>query len=215
MAASAYFEKAGYLTSAAQLRQCPEDSGAEIAFAGRSNAGKSSALNALTRNSKLARISKTPGRTQLLNFFELESGRRLVDLPGYGYAKVPDAIKKQWQHLIDQYLRQRRSLRGLVLVMDIRHPMSDFDAMMLDWGAACQMPVHILLSKADKLKKMAQAEQLAAVKKALGANHQAVSVQTFSSLKREGIDSLAGFLTDRLGIEPNPLQNKDLRSVDN
>ena len=213
--ASAYFEKAGYLTSAAKLRQCPEDSGAEIAFAGRSNAGKSSALNALTRNSKLARTSKTPGRTQLLNFFELEAGRRLVDLPGYGYAKVPDAIKKQWQNLIDQYLRQRRSLRGLVLVMDIRHPMSGFDNMMLDWGAACEMPVHILLSKADKLKKMAQARQLAAVKKALGAHHQAVSVQTFSSLKREGIDSLAGFLTDRLAIEQKSLQNRDLQSVDN
>jgi GTP-binding protein len=215
IAASAYFEKAEYLTSAAQLKQCPEDSGAEVAFAGRSNAGKSSALNALTRNSKLARTSKTPGRTQLLNFFELESSRRLVDLPGYGYAKVPDALKKQWQNLIDQYLRQRRSLRGLVLVMDIRHPMSDFDNMMLDWGAACQMPVHILLSKSDKLKKMAQAKQLSAVNKILGARQQTVSLQTFSSLKRDGIDSLAVVLTELLAVERPALPDQDSGSTVN
>lgn len=208
LVSTTYFEKAGYLISAANLSQCPADSGAEVAFAGRSNAGKSSALNALTRNSKLARTSKTPGRTQLLNFFELESQIRLVDLPGYGYAKVPDALKKQWQDLIDQYLRQRHCLRGLVLVMDIRHPMSDFDRMMLDWGAACEMPVHVLLSKADKLKKMAQARQLATVKQELGVRQQAVSVQTFSALKREGVQALAATLLQLLANAPDSAHNQ-------
>ncbi len=197
---ASYFEKAVYATSAASLKQCPGDTGAEIAFAGRSNAGKSSALNALTRNSRLARTSKTPGRTQLLNFFELEPGIRLVDLPGYGFARVPDSVKEQWQKLIDQYLRQRQSLRGLVLVMDIRHPLSDFDCMMLDWASACEMPVHILLSKADKLKKMAQGKQLDLVKHALAKRQQNVSVQTFSALKATGVTPLADRLLELLEV---------------
>ncbi len=199
--ASAYFEKAAFTISAASLRQCPEDQGAEIAFAGRSNAGKSSALNALTRNSKLARTSKTPGRTQLLNFFELEQGIRLVDLPGYGFARVPDAVKAKWQNLIDQYLRQRQSLRGLVLVMDIRHPLTDFDSMMLDWAGACEMPAHILLTKADKLKKMAQRKQLELVKEAVAPRQQQLSVQTFSAFKATGINALATIMLQLLEIE--------------
>jgi GTP-binding protein len=198
---SAYFEKAAFTMSAANLSQCPEDLGAEIAFAGRSNAGKSSALNALTRNSKLARTSKTPGRTQLLNFFELEQGVRLVDLPGYGFARVPDAVKAKWQGLIDQYLRQRQSLRGLVLVMDIRHPLTDFDSMMLDWAGACDMPAHILLTKADKLKKMAQRKQLDLVKGTVAIRQQPLTVQTFSALKATGINSLATSLLRLLEIE--------------
>lgn len=198
---STYFEKAAYTTSAANLRQCPADLGAEVAFAGRSNAGKSSALNALTRNRKLARTSKTPGRTQLLNFFELEPGVRLVDLPGYGYAKVPDTVKANWQQLVDQYLRQRQSLRGLVLVMDIRHPLSDFDAMMLDWAGACGMPVHILLSKADKLKKMAQRKQLDRVRDSVADRQQRVTAQPFSSLKASGVTTLATTLLQLLEID--------------
>ena len=198
---SRLFEKAIYLTSAANAGQAPADIGLEVAFAGRSNAGKSSAINTLTRNSKMARTSKTPGRTQLLNYFQLDSDLRLVDLPGYGYAKVPDAIKKQWQRQIDQYLRQRQSLAGLVLVMDIRHPMSDFDTMMLDWAGACEMPVHILLSKADKLKKMAQGKQIAAVKRTLTDFDTEVSLQRFSSLKRTGVDELALVLRKWLNID--------------
>ncbi len=198
---SRYFEKARYLTSAANLDQCPGDSGLEVAFAGRSNAGKSSAINTLTRNSKLARTSKTPGRTQLLNFFELDEEHRLVDLPGYGYAKVPDAVKKQWQQQIDRYLRQRESLAGLILVMDMRHPMSDFDCMMLDWAGACGMPVHIILSKADKLKKMARGKQLAAVKRSLGEYDVEVSAQPFSALKRDGMAELAQVLGRWLQLE--------------
>lgn len=198
---SRVFEKAKYLTSAANADQSPEDIGLEVAFAGRSNAGKSSAINTLTRNSKMARTSKTPGRTQLLNYFQLDADLRLVDLPGYGYAKVPDAIKKKWQRQIDQYLRQRQSLAGLVLVMDIRHPMSDFDTMMLDWAGACEMPVHILLSKADKLKKMAQSKQIAAVKRSLADFETEVSLQPFSSLKQTGVDELALVLRKWLQID--------------
>lgn len=185
-----YFEKARYQVSAAKLGQCPPDEGREVAFAGRSNAGKSSALNTLTRNSKLARTSKTPGRTRLFNFFELDAQRRLVDLPGYGYAKVPPAMKAQWERQIDQYLRRRTSLAGLILVMDIRHPLSAFDRMMIDWGAACTMPIHVLLTKSDKLKKGGRVQQYHAVKKEL-AVHPGVTVQMFSSLDGDGVDTLA------------------------
>jgi GTP-binding protein len=199
---SACFEKAAYLTSAARLEQSPADTGREVAFAGRSNAGKSSAINALTRKRSLARTSKTPGRTQMLNFFELDAGYRLVDLPGYGYAKVPDAVKQQWQQQIDHYLRQRQSLAGLILVMDIRHPMADFDRMMLDWAAACDMPVHILLSKTDKLKKMARSRQLAAAKRLLSDYSVKVTVQLFSATSRDGVDELALVLRRWLHIDP-------------
>lgn len=199
---SRYFEKAHYSTSAANVSQCPADDGIEVAFAGRSNAGKSSAINALTRNSKLARTSKTPGRTQLLNFFHLSEGQRLVDLPGYGYAKVPEAIKRQWQQQIDSYLRQRQSLAGLVLVMDMRHPLSDFDCMMLDWAAACDMPTHILLSKADKLKKMARSKQLAAVKRTLADFKGEITVQTFSAPSRDGVEPLSRVLLEWLQTAP-------------
>src|SRR5574344_3133786 len=143
-------QQARFLISAAKVDQCPEDSGLEIAFAGRSNAGKSSALNTLT-HANLARTSKTPGRTQLLNFFSLDEQRRLVDLPGYGYAKVPIPLKQHWQKHLEAYLTQRDSLTGIVLMMDIRHPFSPFDRMMLDWAKSSGMPVHVLLTKADKL----------------------------------------------------------------
>lgn len=194
------FEKARYMLSVPDLYQCPADNGFELAFAGRSNAGKSSALNTLTRNSKLARTSRTPGRTQLLNFFGLDDQRRMVDLPGYGYAKVPDAVKRQWQENIDNYLRHRQSLKGLVLVMDIRHPLTEFDSMMLDWAMACEMPVHVLLTKADKLKRGAQAGQLKMVKKALAEYEGEVSIQTFSALKRTGVEELATVLAGWLEL---------------
>ena len=143
-------QQARFLISAAKVDQCPPDEGYEVAFAGRSNAGKSSALNTLTHAS-LARTSKTPGRTQLLNFFTLDEERRLVDLPGYGYAKVPIPLKQHWQRHLEAYLGSRESLVGLVLMMDIRHPLTDFDRLMLDWAQVSRLPVHVLLTKADKL----------------------------------------------------------------
>lgn len=186
------YNSARYLISASKLSQCPEDEGAEVAFAGRSNAGKSSAINALTQQGQLARVSKTPGRTQLINFFALNlEGMRLVDLPGYGYAKVPIALKQHWQKHLDAYLQHRQCLRGVVLVMDIRHPMREFDQMMMEWCASTGVPLHVLLTKADKLKKgPAQSTLLSLRKKLTEALGDNVSVQTFSSLKKSGVDQL-------------------------
>jgi GTP-binding protein len=183
------FNQAEFIISSPSLAGCPTDSGLEVAFAGRSNAGKSSAINTLTGNKRMARTSKTPGRTQLLNFFSLGEQQRLVDLPGYGYAKVPIAVKQQWQHHMEQYLRQRQSLYGLILLMDCRHPLQDYDQMMLKWATSADMPVHILLTKADKLKKGPATSSLLQVKKTLQPE-QRVSVQLFSSLKRTGLDQL-------------------------
>lgn len=147
------FNSARFQVSASKLAECPADEGTEVAFAGRSNAGKSSAINAITTNGKLARTSKTPGRTRLINFFSLNRPDcRLVDLPGYGYARVSRDIKDDWQRHLDTYLSQRQSLRGLVLVMDIRHPMTDFDQMMVEWCEHNNLPLMILATKADKLK---------------------------------------------------------------
>ena len=195
-----HFNLARFETSAARLDQCPPDTGAEVAFAGRSNAGKSSAINALTAQSALARTSKTPGRTQLINFFSLNiEGLRLVDLPGYGYAKVPVAMKQHWQRHLDAYLQHRESLRGVVLVMDIRHPMKEFDEMMVQWCQATGIPLHVLLTKEDKLKRgpakstMLQLRKL--LKERLG---ESVSVQTFSALKKTGVDQLRQRISDWL-----------------
>jgi GTP-binding protein len=163
------YRRAQFLKSAPTLKECPPDKGAEVAFAGRSNAGKSSAINTLTNNSKLARTSKTPGRTQLLNFFSLDEERRLVDLPGYGFAKVPLAVKNEWQQHLDAYLSARQSLRGLVLLMDIRHPLQPFDTLLLEWAARGRMPVHTLLTKADKLTYGAGKTTLLQVQKAMKA----------------------------------------------
>ncbi|MBT3145784.1 ribosome biogenesis GTP-binding protein YihA/YsxC [Neptunomonas phycophila] len=198
-----HFNSAEFLISANKLNQCPEDSGAEVAFAGRSNAGKSSAINALTNNSKLARTSKTPGRTQLINFFQLnQPDLRLVDLPGYGYAKVPVSMKEHWQKHLDQYLQERMSLRGVVLVMDIRHPMKEFDEMMVRWCQSTQIPLHVLLTKSDKLKRgPAQAAMLSlrkGLKERLGDK---VTVQTFSSLKRDGVETLSQQLSEWLSSD--------------
>ena len=194
------FNKAAFLLGAPSIRQCPADTGAEVAFAGRSNAGKSSAINTLTGNSKLARTSKTPGRTQLINFFELTEDKRLVDLPGYGYAKVPLKMKQEWQRNLSEYLQERSSLKGLILLMDIRHPMQEFDTMMLNWAIDGEMPVHILLTKADKLKKGPAASTLLAVKRHLEEAQvdDLVTAQLFSSLKKAGVKQLSDQLCEWL-----------------
>lgn len=192
------YRRAEFLKSAPTLQQCPPDSGVEVAFAGRSNAGKSSAINVLTGNKKLARTSKTPGRTQLINFFSLSEHQRLVDLPGYGFAKVPLAVKLQWQRHLEDYLRQRQALKGLVLLMDARHPLQEFDRMMLSWAESCDMPVHILLTKADKLKNGPAKSTLLQVQKELAPKLPQVSVQLFSSLKKTGLDQLQARLGEWL-----------------
>ncbi len=192
------YRKAAYLTSAAKLSQCPPDEGWEVAFAGRSNAGKSSAINSLTGNSKLAKTSRTPGRTQLINFFELSARQRLVDLPGYGYAKVPLAIKREWTKQLENYLQQRRCLRGLILLMDVRHPLQAFDRQMLDWALAAAMPVHILLTKADKLKKGPATSTLLKLRAELEPHHGLVSAQLFSALKHSGHEQLLAVLDEWL-----------------
>jgi GTP-binding protein len=193
-------QQASFLISAARVEQCPADEGLEIAFAGRSNAGKSSALNTLT-HANLARTSKTPGRTQLLNFFRLDDERRLVDLPGYGYAKVPIPLKQHWQHHLEAYLGSRRSLAGLVLMMDIRHPLTDFDRMMLDWSQASRMPLHILLTKADKLAFGAAKNALLKVQRELHQHWgEHVSVQLFSAPKRQGVEQAQAVLAGWLGL---------------
>jgi GTP-binding protein len=193
MPATLNFRRASFLTSAPSLQQCPAETGAEVAFAGRSNAGKSSAINTLTQNGKLARTSKTPGRTQLINFFALgDENLRLVDLPGYGFAKVPLATKMQWQAHLAEYLYERQCLKGLVLLMDIRHPLQDFDTLMLDWAKKAQMPVHVLLTKSDKLNRSAVKTSLLQVQRYVqqqGLQTQ-VSCQTFSSLKKDGLEEL-------------------------
>ncbi len=187
--ASMNYEATQFITSAPSLKQCPRDSLREVAFAGRSNAGKSSAINTLTRQSRLARTSKTPGRTQLINFFEVAPGRYLVDLPGYGFAKVPLKLKNEWQRDLGNYLTERRSLAGLVLLTDIRHVFKDFDLMMIEWATQSGLPLHILLTKADKLKRGASQNILLATRKEL-AELPDVTVQLFSSLKRTGVEEL-------------------------
>lgn len=186
------FKTAKFVTSAATLLQCPPDEGAEIAFCGRSNAGKSSAINALTDQKGLARTSKTPGRTQLINFFTLADETKLVDLPGYGYAKVPISVKEHWHRHLDEYLRDRKSLQGMVLLMDIRHPLKEFDKMMIEWSMEGGLPLHILLTKADKLKRGAQQNGLLSLRKQLPAE---ITVQIFSATKKLGIKALEKSLT--------------------
>jgi len=182
------YRKVSFLTSAAKLKQSPPDEGYEIAFAGRSNAGKSSAIHTLCDQKSLARTSKTPGRTQLLNFFSLDDTRRIVDLPGYGFAKVSENIKRQWQGTLANYLEHRQCLQGIFLMMDCRHPMKDNDRQMLEWAAHIGLPVHILLTKADKLKKGAAKNALLEMRKAIKQISGNFSVQLFSSLKKTGIE---------------------------
>ena len=193
------YRTAVFATSAVGLDDCPQDSLREVAFAGRSNAGKSSAINTLTNQTRLARISKTPGRTQLINFFNVAPGCYLVDLPGYGYAKVPMNVKNQWQLHLEQYLNQRDALAGLVLLTDIRHAFKDFDLMMIDWASQSGLPLHVLLTKSDKLKRGAAQNALLNARKQM-ETRTGISVQLFSSLHKTGVDGLVAKLDEWLAV---------------
>jgi GTP-binding protein len=192
------FNTARFITSAPNITQMPEDSGVEIAFAGRSNAGKSSALNAITQQKSLARTSKTPGRTQLINVFELSPGKRLVDLPGYGYAKVPEEMKLKWQQALSVYLQQRESLKGLVVLMDIRHPLKDIDQQLLQWASESNLPVLALLTKSDKLKPGPRKSEVLRVREAVTVFGGDIRVESFSSLKGLGLDRAREVLSEWL-----------------
>ena len=193
------FQRAVYSVSAATLDQLPESWG-EVAFAGRSNAGKSSAINTLARHNRLAFVSKTPGRTQLINFFSVGNDRFIVDLPGYGYAKVPPEMRARWEKVLSAYLQTREPLAGLVLIMDVRHPLTPLDQRMLDWFTPRGLPVHILLTKADKLSRNAANKTLMEVRAALKAYPQ-VSVQLFSSLAKQGIEEAESAIGNWLEID--------------
>ncbi|WP_066568743.1 ribosome biogenesis GTP-binding protein YihA/YsxC [Snodgrassella sp. CFCC 13594] len=203
------FRHAQFFTTVNHLTDLP-DTPAEIAFVGRSNAGKSSAINTLTQHTRLAYVSKTPGRTQHINFFELTNGAYLADLPGYGYAQVPEAIRAHWVKLLGDYLQHRQQLIGLLLIMDARHPLKELDKRMLDFFALTGRPVHILLSKADKLSKNDQIKTLATVQKALQpfAERQEVSVQLFSSLKKKGMDDVERVVAHWFAQLPSPKQTE-------
>ena len=204
------FQQAVFLTTVAHLRDLPRDAVREVAFAGRSNAGKSSAINTLAGRVRLAYVSKTPGRTQHLNYFTLAEGRYFVDLPGYGYAKAPEGIRSQWEGLVGPYLGKREQLVGLVVIMDIRRPLTDLDLRLIDWFRPTGRPIHILLSKADKLSRQEQITVLRAVKADLATWGDAglYSVQLFSSLKRTGVDEAEALLGAWLGIEGKVQENK-------
>jgi GTP-binding protein len=204
------FQQAVFLTTVANLRDLPQDSVREVAFAGRSNAGKSSTINTLAGRVRLAYVSKTPGRTQHLNYFTLTDGKYFVDLPGYGYAKAPEAIRSQWEGLIGPYLSKRDQLAGLVVIMDIRRPMTDLDLRLIDWFRPTGRPIHILLSKADKLSRQEQMKALKSVKAevATWGDADLYSVQLFSSLKKTGVEEAEGVLASWLEIEIKPKENK-------
>jgi GTP-binding protein len=184
------FRNAQFEISIAKASGLPTPIGPEVAFAGRSNAGKSSAINTLANHTRLAYVSKTPGRTQLINFFRLQNGAVLVDLPGYGYAEVPEAIRRQWQHLLEDYLTRRPNLIGLVLIMDSRHPLKELDRTMIGWFAPSGRPIHVLLTKSDKLTRSEAAATLARVRKELEPLGDKVTVQLFSSLKKTGVEEV-------------------------
>ncbi|MEN8292535.1 ribosome biogenesis GTP-binding protein YihA/YsxC [Acinetobacter radioresistens] len=209
-----WLRKAEFLMSAPKLSLCVEDTGYEIAFAGRSNAGKSSAINALTNQKQLARASKKPGRTQMINFFSLGNPeQRLVDLPGYGYAAVPETMKIVWQKELENYLIHRESLQGLVLLMDIRHPLQHFDTMMLEWAHSRKLFVHILLTKADKLNRGPANKALLEVKQELKKMKLNFSIQLFSSLNKQGLEELASVMAGRLNFTLEQSTQFDLDSI--
>ena len=191
-----HLSKATFTISAPDIRKLPDDSGIEVAFAGRSNAGKSSALNTLTNQKSLARTSKTPGRTQLINVFEIGDNKRLIDLPGYGFAKVPLEMKKKWQKALGEYLEKRESLKGLVVLMDIRHPLKDLDMDLIQWAADSELPVLALLTKCDKLSQGKRSAEVLKVKKALAPLNADIRVQAFSSLKRTGAEQANDIVCD-------------------
>lgn len=194
------FSQAKFIISVATDKQLPIDQGAEVAFAGRSNAGKSSAINAITGVKGLAKTSKTPGCTQLLNFFAFDDKQHLVDLPGYGYAKVPETTRLRWINTLEHYLHQRQSLKGLILVTDIRHPLNPFDQQMLGWANQSQLPIHILLTKADKLSRGAANIALQQVLKALANNQNAITAQLFSAKSGMGLEEARRALLTLLKI---------------
>jgi GTP-binding protein len=204
------FQQAVFLTTVANLRDMPQDSVREVAFAGRSNAGKSSAINTLAGRVRLAYVSKTPGRTQHLNYFTLAAGKYFVDLPGYGFAKAPEAIRAQWEGLIGPYLSKREQLAGLVVIMDIRRPMTDLDLRLLDWFRPTRRPIHILLSKADKLSRQEQTKTLRSViaEIATWGDAELYSVQLFSSLKKTGVEACESVLAGWLDIEVRVAEKK-------
>lgn len=193
------FANVVYTASAHDLEQLPPDLGAEIAFVGRSNAGKSSAINTLANHTRLAFVSKTPGRTQLINFFSLSDGKSLVDLPGYGYAKVPPAVKAHWEHTLAGYVSGREALRGLVLIMDARHPLKPADNRLLDWYAPTGKPVHCLLTKADKLSRQEQMKTLKQVQDQLRLAKRNATAQLFSALKKTGVEDAEKRIAQMLG----------------
>ena len=195
------YQRAAFLTAAPRPQEAPPDEGREVAFAGRSNAGKSSAINALCHQRHLARTSKTPGRTQQLIFFALDEEHRLVDLPGYGYAKVAEAVKAQWQTALAEYFHHRRSLAGLVLVMDARHPLQAYDRQLLAWTRTAGLPVLLLLTKSDKLKRGAAAAQLAQVRSALRGEEDRLTAALFSAPRRQGIATVHAVLDRWLGLD--------------
>jgi len=188
--------RATFTISAPDIRKLSEDTGIEVAFAGRSNAGKSSALNTLTNQRGLARTSKTPGRTQLINVFDIGENKRLVDLPGYGFAKVPLAMKEKWQKALGEYLQERNSLKGLVILMDIRHPLKDLDKDLIHWAADSKLPILALLTKADKLSQGKCSTEVLNVRKTLASLNADITVQAFSSLKRTGLEQANKVICD-------------------
>ena len=209
-----WLRKAEFLMSAPKLNLCVEDTGYEVAFAGRSNAGKSSAINALTNQKQLARASKRPGRTQMINFFSLGNpDQRLVDLPGYGYAAVPEAMKIVWQKELENYLIHRKSLQGLVLLMDIRHPLQHFDVMMLEWAYSRRLFVHVLLTKSDKLNRGPASKALQEVKAQLRKMKLDFSIQLFSSLNKQGLEELASVMAGRLNFTLEQQNSIDLSQI--
>lgn len=183
-----YFQQAHFTQSATTPKTLPPEAGFEVAFAGRSNSGKSSSINRICSQKSLARTSKTPGRTQLINFFALPQGEYLVDLPGYGYAKVPEKIKLEWQRFINDYLTKRSTLKGLIIVMDIRHPLTEHDSMLLQWATARELPVHILLNKSDKLSRGAVSNEVLAIRKKLAEYKGEITVQAFSAQTGTGVE---------------------------
>ncbi len=186
-----HFPEAQFLTSSWQPHQFPPDEGREVAFVGRSNAGKSSALNAISGRRDLARTSKTPGRTQLINFFDLKSGQRLVDLPGYGYAKVPAEMQRHWQHLMTSYMEKRSALVALVIVMDARRGLTEFDQQMLTWVGGRSLKTRVLLTKSDKLNRSESTRVLRDVQAVAG---ESASVQLFSAVKKTGVEEARGWI---------------------
>lgn len=200
------YQKAHYVLSAPNVNHCPPDEGFEVAFAGRSNAGKSSALNVITSQRGLAKTSKTPGRTQLINFFACDEERKLVDLPGYGYAKVNVNTKRAWEQSLSEYIETRQALKGLILLVDCRMPPTEIDITMLDWTRSLDLPVHVLLTKSDKLKKGPAQNSLLKFKQLLNEQYSHASAQLFSSLKRQGLEQVWSKLDEWMAYE-RPLKS--------